>query len=90
MVFLSQRGEMSRPISLSLSPCLKNSSMHLAVHSLCSSHSLVGWDTSAECSNRHITSVFFTLSQQINTSYSAPLYLSVLLVLRRLVFMALI
>ena len=64
MVFLSQRGEMSSPISLSLSPCLKNSSMHLAVHSLCRSQSLVGWDTSTACSNKHITSVFLRLERE--------------------------
>ena len=46
--FLSQRGENSSPCSCSMSPCLKNSSMHLEVHWWCKSHLLAGWETSQE------------------------------------------
>jgi len=38
MNFLSQSGEKSNPLLRSISPCLKNSSIHLAVHWWCKSH----------------------------------------------------
>ena len=57
VVVLSHNGETSSPNSFSLSPWLKNSSMHLAVHSLCRSQVLVGWATSAEWSTKDIMCV---------------------------------
>ena len=82
-MFLSQRGDTSRPISFSRSPWLKNSSMHLAVHSRCRAQHLVGWDTSALCRTMHITFVLsmleveWKLSKNINCENPNICHLSI-------------
>ena len=53
----SHKGENSRPRSLSMSPCLKNSSIHLDVHWWWRSQVLAGWDTSHVCNNKLNTRV---------------------------------
>ena len=63
VLFLSQSGENSSPISASRSPCTKNSSMQRDVHWWCTSHALDGCDTSAECSSRHSVRVLSKLQE---------------------------
>lgn len=50
--YRSQSGEHFLPSSLSLSPCLKNSSHSLSVHSVWWSQGLPGWEMSAICTKK--------------------------------------
>ena len=82
MVFCrSQRGEKSSPRLFSMSPCLKNSSMHLEVHWWCRSHLLAGWDTSqvwrSKLSTRDLSKLNSEWLGEVGCHFTFPLPASI-------------